>query len=137
EERFGEHAYGPLVEQAVDDAMKSAGINIGDVDHVVVTGLHTRAVNAAKKSIGARPDALVDDLTAVIGQTGTAHWTLLLCDVLDRAEPGQTIVTVHLADGCDVWVLRATDAIARRRPARAVRDSISAGTGELSYAQFL
>ena len=65
EERFGEHAYAPLVEQAVNDAMKSAGITIGDVDHVIVTGLHTRAVSAAKKSIGARPDAIVDDLTVV------------------------------------------------------------------------
>jgi 3-hydroxy-3-methylglutaryl CoA synthase/uncharacterized OB-fold protein len=137
EERFGEFAYAPLVEQAVDDAMKSAGINIGDVDHVIVTGLHTRAVNAAKKSIGARPDALVDDLTGVIGQTGAAHWTLLLCSVLDRAKPGETIVTIHLADGCDVWVLRTTEAIARRRPARSVQSTIAAGTGDLAYAQYL
>jgi 3-hydroxy-3-methylglutaryl CoA synthase len=137
EERFGEHAYAPLVEQAVDDAMKSAGLTIGDVDHVIVTGLHTRAVNAAKKSIGAPADAVVDDLTAAIGQTGTAHWALLLCDVLDRAEPGQTVVTVHLADGCDVWVLRTTDAIARRRPVQTVRASVDAGRDDLTYPDFL
>ena len=137
EERFGEHAYAPLVEQAVDDAMKTTGITISDVDHVIVTGLHTRAVNAAKKSVGARPDALVDDLTAVIGQTGTAHWALLLCDVLDRAEPGRTIAVIHLADGCDVWVLRTTDAIASRRPARTVRAAVEAGRDDLTYPNFL
>ena len=137
EERFGEYAYAPVVEQAVDDAMKSAGLNIGEIDHVVVTGLHARAVGAAKKSIGARPDALVDDLTGVIGQTGTAHWTLLLCDVLDRAAPGQTIATVHLADGCDVWVLRTTEALARRRASPTVQSVIAAGRDDLTYAQFL
>jgi 3-hydroxy-3-methylglutaryl CoA synthase len=137
EERFGEHAYAPLVEQAVDDAMKTAGITIGDVDHVVVTGLHTRAVAAAKKSVGARADALVDDFTGVIGQTGTVHWALLLCDVLDRAMPGQTIAVIHLADGCDVWVLRTTDAITRRRPARTVRAAVEAGRDDLAYPTFL
>jgi 3-hydroxy-3-methylglutaryl CoA synthase/uncharacterized OB-fold protein len=137
EERFGEHAYAPLVEQAVDDAMKSAGVTIGDVDHVIVTGLHTRAVTAAKKSVGARADALVDDLSAAIGQTGAAHWALLLCDVLDRAQPGQTIAAIHLADGCDVWVLRVTDAVTARRPRRTVRSMVDVGRDDLTYPNFL
>ena len=62
-------------------------------------------------SIGARPEAIVDDLTSAIGNTGTAHSGLLLADVLDRAEPGQVILSVKLADGADAVVLRTTDAL--------------------------
>ena len=137
EERFGEFAYAPLVEEAVTAALKSAQLAAEDVDHAIVCGLHTRAVRSAVRSIGFRPDAVVDDLAATVGNTGAAHAGLLLADVLDRAEPGRTIAVVQLADGVDVWLLRTTEAIAAYTPARTVADSIAAGRDDLSYAQFL
>lgn len=137
EERFGEHAYLPLVEQSVTDALKSAGLTITEIDHVIVTGLHTRAVATARKAIGARPESIVDDLSAVLGNTGTPHFALMLADVLDRAKPGDTIAVVILADGCSTWLLRATDALGQRRPERSVRDLVAATRDDLSYANFL
>lgn len=137
EERFGEFAYLPLVEQSVTDALKAAGLTITEIDHVIVTGLHTRAVAAARKAIGARPDAIVDDLAGTVGNTGAAHAGLLLCDVLDRAAAGDTIAVVTLADGCNTWLLRVTDRIGQRRPGTTVRDAIAATNDGLAYASFL
>jgi hydroxymethylglutaryl-CoA synthase len=137
EERFGEHAYAPLVEEAVTAALKSAGITAVDVDHAIVTGMHTRAVNVARRSIGFRPEALVEDLTATVGNTGTAHAALMLTDVLDRAEPGQTVAVVQLADGVDVWLCCTTEALAAYRGAAPVRARAEAGPDDLPYAQFL
>jgi 3-hydroxy-3-methylglutaryl CoA synthase/uncharacterized OB-fold protein len=137
EERFGEHAYGPLVDEAVTAALKSAGIGVDDVDHAIVTGTHSRAVNAARRSLGFRADAIADDLTAVVGNTGTAHAMLVLADVLDRASPGATIAVVQLADGVDVWLLRTTDALARFGRERTVREAIESTRDDLTYAQFL
>jgi hydroxymethylglutaryl-CoA synthase len=137
EERFGEHAYVPLAEQAVTAAQKETGVALADVDHVIVTGLHGRAVKAAARAIGARPESIVDDLAEEVGNTGTAHWALLLADVLDRAEPGQQIALVLLADGCDVWILRATDLLPAHRQSVSVRDRIAATNSDLDYAKFL
>ena len=137
EERFGEYAYLPLVEQSVTDALKSAGLTITEIDHVVVTGLHTRAVAAARKAIGARPDAIVDDLAGSVGNTGAAHAALLLCDVLDRAKAGDTIAVVTLADGCNTWLLKVTDRIDGRRPAQTVREQLAICNDGLAYASFL
>ncbi len=137
EERFGEHAYVPLAEQAVNDALKSAGLTAADLDHVIVAGLHGRAARAVAKAIGARPEAYVDDLSSVIGNPGLAQAAILLADVLDRAEPDQTIALVQLADGADVWLLRTTDAVVARRPSPTVRQQIEATRDDLSYAQFL
>jgi uncharacterized OB-fold protein len=139
EERFGEHAYVPLVVDAVNDALKSAGLAVGDVDHAIVTGLHGRAVKAAVKAAGLPAESLVDDLTDSVGNTGTAHWALLLADVLDRAGPGQVVLAAQLADGCDVWLLRVTDEITayRARRARTVRDQLAATRDDLDYARFL
>ena len=86
EERFGEHVEVPLVDQAMTAALKSSGLAVDDLDHVVLTGLHGRAVKAAARTLGTRPEALADDLLAEVGNTGTAHWALVLADVLDRAD---------------------------------------------------
>lgn len=137
EERFGEHVYVPLAERAVTSALKDAGLTLEDVDHVIVTGTHPRAVKAASKAIGARPETIVDDLTKEIGNLGTAHWGLLLADVLDRAAPGEQIAVVLLADGCDVWLLRTTDELPTRRQRVSVRERIAATDADLSYPQFL
>jgi hydroxymethylglutaryl-CoA synthase len=137
EERFGEHAYRPLAEEAITAALKSAGLEAAGLDRLIVTGLHTRAVQSVRRSFGARGGAVADDLTSVTGNSGTAHAALLLCDVLDRAGPGETIALVQLADGCDVWLLRTTDAITDFRPASAVREQIATTRDDLSYATFL
>jgi 3-hydroxy-3-methylglutaryl CoA synthase/uncharacterized OB-fold protein len=107
EERFGETEYVPLAEAALTDALKAAGLSGADVDHLVVTGLHTRAVGVARKAAAVRPEAVVDDLAGSIGVTGAAHPLLLLTDVLERATPGQTIALLVLADGADCLVVRA------------------------------
>jgi hydroxymethylglutaryl-CoA synthase len=137
EERFGEHAYRPLADEAIAAALKSAGVDAAGVDHLIVTGLHTRAVGAVRRGFGAAAEAVADDLTSVVGNCGTAHAALVLCDVLDRAAPGETIAVVQLADGCDVWLLRTTEALADHRPAATVREQIATTRDDLSYATFL
>ena len=137
EERFGEHAYVPLAEEAVAAALKSASLAAEDLDYVIVTGLASRAVASVRRGLGARPDALVDDLTSIVGNTGSAHACLLLADVLDRAEPGQTIALIQLADGCDAWLLRTTDALASATRTPTVRDQIASSRDDLRYASFL
>jgi 3-hydroxy-3-methylglutaryl CoA synthase len=137
EERFGEYAYLPLVEEAVTDAYKAAGLAAADIDHVVLTGTHPRSVKAAAKTVGARPETYADDLSTVIGNPGSAQWGLVFADVLDRAQPNQTIALVTLADGCHVEIWRTTAAIADRRPAPNVQDQIATTREDLSYSLFL
>ena len=137
EERFGEFAYGPLADQAITDALKSAGLTGADLDHVVLAGLPARAVRAAAKAVGARPEVYAYDLSATVGNPGIAQAGLVLADVLDGATPGQVIAVVQLADGVDVWLLRTTDAIARRRPASTVQQQIEATRDDLTYGAFL
>jgi hydroxymethylglutaryl-CoA synthase len=139
EERFGEAAYVPLARSAITDALKAAGITADAIDHLVVTGLHARAVRSVTGWIGARREAPVDDLGATVGNTGTAHPGLLLASALDRAEPGAVIVVVHLADGADVTVYRAAEALTayRGRQVTTVADQVAAGREGLAYASFL
>ena len=136
EERFGEHVYLPLAETALTEALKQAGVTAGAVDHLVVAGTHTRAVKRAAAAAGTRQGSVADDLTGVIGNTGTAHAGLLLADALDRAQPGELIAMVSLADGADAVIWRTTGALAARRAGASVASQV-AGGGRVSYAAFL
>jgi len=136
EERFGEHAYVPLGEAAVTDALKQAGVSAAAVKDWIVTGPHSRASRRVASAVGAAKGTVADDLGASIGNTGTAHAGLMLADALDRAKPDELIAVVSLADGCDVTMWRTTAAIAARRPAAPVAAQLAAG-GRVTYATFL
>jgi len=142
EERFGETAYVPLAHEVFTDALKQAGITAESVDHLVVTGLHARAVRAVRTKLGVAESALVGDRAAEVGNLGAAQLGVLLADVLERAEPGQTIVTLQMADGADALVWKTTDALPAAQAARrdAGLDTVAeqAGSGHpVPYAAFL
>jgi 3-hydroxy-3-methylglutaryl CoA synthase len=136
EERFGEFAYVPLGENALIEALKHAGITAQAVDHLIVAGPHGRSNKRVAASAGTRKDALVDDRTSIIGNTGAAHAGLLLADVLDRAQADQVIAVVSLADGADVTLWRTTTALTARGPRSTVAAQL-ASPGRVAYATFL
>jgi hydroxymethylglutaryl-CoA synthase len=137
EERFGEQVYGPLAEAALADALKEAGLTAGQVDHLIVAGLPTRAVSRAVRAAGVPAEAVVDNRVASIGNAGTAQPGILLADVLDRAGPDETVLLMVLADGVTVLALRTTEALASHRQPQPVAAQIAAGSSALEYATFL
>ncbi len=136
EERFGEVKFAPLVEQAWNLALKNAEISPDQVDRLIVTGMHARAVRGIAARLGASKAATADDLATTVGNTGTAHPALLLANALESAEPGQVIALVVLADGAEVLLFRTTDALAGFRPARSIATQIGNGA-PLAYGKFL
>ncbi len=136
EERFGETRYVPLGTEAWESALKATGLTADQVDRVVVTGMHGRAVKALTRKLGVGDGAVVDDLSSSVGQTGAAHPGLVLASMVEQARPGEVLAVVALADGADVFVFRTTDALASWSPARSVADQVGAGA-DLSYGKFL
>ncbi len=135
EERFGEHEYVPLGNQALGSALKQAGIDASAVDQLIVSGTHARAARGviAQSGVAGR----TDDLSATVGNTGAAHPWLLLSNALEQATPGQVIAVVVLADGADAFVFRTTDAIASFHSPVTVAEQVAGGRADLAYARFL
>jgi len=139
EERFGENRYLALGRDALARALKSAGLENGDIGRLIVTGMHSRAVSGLVRGLGLADGVAVDDLTSSVGQTGTAHPLLVLAATLESlagSPAGTAIVLVHLADGADAVVLRTGDALASRQPVRPVADQVASGA-PITYAKFL
>jgi 3-hydroxy-3-methylglutaryl CoA synthase/uncharacterized OB-fold protein len=136
EERFGEHAYVPLGEAAVTEALKHAGVTAPAIHRWIIAGPHARATKRLAASVGATKGTVADDLAAVVGNTGTAHAALLLAQALDAAAADQLIAAVSLADGCDVTIWRTTAALSGHRPKAKVAAQIAGGV-PVSYQGFL
>ncbi len=137
EERFGESVYKPLVAEAATQAFKDTELSAADIDKVIVTGLHARAVRGAAGAAGVGAVPMAEDLTAAIGMTGSAHGLLALARTLDDASPDETIMLISLADGCDVTIFRTTEAIADYTPTKPVAAQVAEGNDSLDYAKFL
>jgi hydroxymethylglutaryl-CoA synthase len=139
EERFGESVYVPLAQRALTDACKKSDVSLDQIDHLIVSGLHQRAVRSFVTGTGVAKSKIADDLVEQVGNSGTAHPGLLLANVLDTANPGEVIAVVHLADGADVTLYRAGDALVhyRAEPHQSVASQIANGNDSLSYASFL
>lgn len=138
EERFGEHVYRDLVASSFDDALKEAGISASDVDHLVVAGMATRAARQFARASGVRADAQSDDLTALIGNPGTAQPGVLLADALDRAAARAVVAVVVVGEGATTLLVRTTEALGPYRRDRAtVAVEAASGNDTLRYATFL
>lgn len=137
EERFGETRYVPLAVEAWESALKGADLAAEQIDHLVVTGMHDRAVAATVKKLGVPAERVVDTLGSTVGNTGAAHPFLLLAAALESAAPGEIIAMLVLADGADAVLLRTTEAIASwTSGGPSVLEQIASGA-EVSYGRYL
>jgi hydroxymethylglutaryl-CoA synthase len=133
EERFGEHAYVPLGEAALVEALKQAGVTAPALSRLIVAGPHGRAVKRVAAAAGASKEAIADDLAGSVGNAGAAHAGLMFADVLDRARADDLVAVVSLADGADASVWRVM--AAPRRPAGVAAQL--GGGGRVTYPTFL
>lgn len=135
DERFSETMYLPLAKSALERALTDAGLTIDDVTTGVVTSWSARVTRRVAGALGL--SKFGPDLSSTVGNTGAAHPGLALSATIDQASPGDVIALVGVADGCEVMLMRVTDAVASGRAgARPIADQIAAG-GEVSYAKYL
>jgi hydroxymethylglutaryl-CoA synthase len=130
EERFGLEAYRPLVRDTVRRALATS--HVEQPDHVVVSSAHARTARSARKELAGR----VPDEPLPLGYAGAADPGVRLAAVLDRAQPGETVLLVIAADGCDAIVLRATEGIDRRRSSTPVIAQLDGGQ-TVGYTTYL
>lgn len=130
EERFGLQAYLPLVRRTAAEVLRQARIE--RADHVVLVSPNPAVV---KQGLRAVPGA-VSTTGSPIGHAGAADLGVALADALDRAAPGETILALSAADGCDALLLRTTERLACSRQPRPVAEQLADGI-DVSYPTYL
>jgi 3-hydroxy-3-methylglutaryl CoA synthase len=138
EERWvRDEGIGKLVPRAVAAALAAAGLDASAVDHFIFPCTIAKLDAQLAESCGIRRAAVVDNLAAAIGDSGTPHALLMLAQTLARATPGQTIVVSQFGSGVQALVFRVTAAISGFRPVKGVEGWAARGVEEASYTKFL
>ncbi len=136
EERWvRDEGYAKLGGSAVKAALAKTGVAASDVKHFIFPAPVRSVGEAVAKTTGIAPATVADALDADGGFTGAAHSLLMLANVLDKAAPNDVIVVAGFGQGCDVLVLRVTEAIKAAKPALSVADIQARGASVTAYGQ--
>lgn len=138
EERWvRDEGIGKLGPQAVSAALDKAQVAASDVDYFIFPTVFKKADVQLAARCGIAESAVVDNMAANIGDTGSAHALLMLNAVLENAQPGQTIVLSQFGSGVACAVLRVTEAIANFKPLKSLAEQLNSGLEEGNYTRFL
>lgn len=138
EERWiRDEGYAKIVPETVRSALADAAIEPQQVRHFVLASPLRGTGEMVAKRCGVSTEALVDHLDDQCGYAGSAHSCLMLAHVLENAQAGDVIVLVGFGQGCDVAVLRTTDAIQNFKPRRGVSGALADSQSHDAYLRML
>jgi hydroxymethylglutaryl-CoA synthase len=138
EERFSlTQGWGPLLASAAKNLLASAKVTPAELAYVVVDAPNARASATLLAQAGFKPEQIIDARLDTVGHAGAAQAGLMLATALEKAKPGERIAVVSASDGVDAMLVRATDAIASRKPVRSVDQWVASKRGDLPYTRFL
>lgn len=118
EDRFAVDEYRDLLDRTV------ARLGVTTATHVVVSATGQRVARWAAKVLS-RYGTVVD--LAGVGHAGAADAVLRLVAALQGASPGDTVLWVTLADGCDAMLLRCTEHLVAGRATPTVAEQLATG----------
>ncbi len=137
EGRFVDEAgYMPLMEEAISALMKNGSLSPGDFSKVVFSAPDVREHADLARRLGFDASRVQDPLFGLIGNGGTAAALLALAAALEEASPGDRILFANYGDGCDAFVLRATEEIVRMRARPTMRERLD-NKRSIDYGTYL
>lgn len=129
EDRFAAKMLAESVEQALPQALESAGLTQQQVDRFVVVGTNRRAVSSVQRKLGAGAASL----SASIGDAGSASWALSLVDAIEQAEESEVIGLICLEDGCEAVLVEKRSPASERGTLRASLEAPAQHATEFDY----
>ena len=117
EERWTRDAgYAKIIPEAVNSLLAKLDMTIDQVDKLVYPCFFKGDHRKIAKNLGAAPEALVDNLHDVCGETGTAHPFVMMTAALESAKPGDHILMAGFGQGCNALMFEVTDQITALAP---------------------
>ena len=133
---ISEEGYRPLMQEVVSEIMKEHQLSPGDFSKIVFYATDGREHAQLAKSLGFDQSQVQDPLFTKIGNAGTAATFIMLVAALEQAAPGDRILFVGYGDGCDAFILRATQKIAELRGHTTMSQRLSM-TRPIDYGTYL
>ncbi len=138
EERWiREMGYGRIIPEAVAGLAKKYDLKMEDFARIVVGCPVAALVAGLGKTIGAKPEQLEDNLSAGVGDTGTALPLMMLVAALEKSKPGDNILILSYGSGSDALWFQVTPEIEKVRNRRGVKGHLALKRDFQSYSKYL
>ncbi|MBV9332024.1 MAG: OB-fold domain-containing protein, partial [Alphaproteobacteria bacterium] len=137
EERWiRDEGYSKIVPGAVKALLAKAGVAATDIAHFILPCPFARLDQQIAKQCGIEAERVRDNLAASVGDAGAGHALLMLAAALEAATPGEKILVVQFAQGCDAVLFEATGKLAgfSRKP---VAEALARRKEETNYLKYL
>ncbi|TDU26908.1 3-hydroxy-3-methylglutaryl CoA synthase [Panacagrimonas perspica] len=138
EERWiRDEGIGKIVPSAVSRLLKRLELGADRVAHFGMSGGPAKSDAAVAKALKLAPEKVLPDLQGTVGDTGAAQPILQLIAAIERAKPGDVIVIVSFAQGCEVIALEMQQAAPAAVGRRGLAGSIANRIEETAYLKML
>jgi 3-hydroxy-3-methylglutaryl CoA synthase len=129
--------YNKIIIGAIKKALASSGVSADAINHLIIPVTLRGVADGVAKKAGIAPEAVRDTLGSNLGDTGSAHASLMLAATLEKAAPGDRILVVGFGQGCDVILLEVTDAIKKLPARQGVSGWLARSKAESNYLKYL
>jgi len=138
EERWvRDEGYMKLVPEAVRGVFAKAQLSARDITKFLLPSPLGKIETAVAKSLGIADSAVADNLAANLGYTGSAHGLVMLAAALETASPGDRILLISFANGCDAMLFEVTPAIRGFAPRHGLAHFLANSKSTDDYMRFL
>ncbi len=138
EERWlRDEGYAKIIPEAVKGLLAKLDLSIESVDRLVYPCFFKSEHQKIARLLGARAEAVADNLHDACGETGTAHPLLMLVAALEKTAPGENILVVGFGQGANAMLFTTTEAAARRPPRLGVAGSLARRRPTDNYLKWL
>lgn len=127
-----------IVPTTISRVLEKAGISAAQVAHFVLPSTIRRGADLVARLAGLSKDAVVDNLSGQLGETGTAHPLIMAMHALEtRVRPGEYLLVTSFGQGCQALLFRATEAVKNYASPRSVKQALCEGRPEDNYFKYL
>jgi hydroxymethylglutaryl-CoA synthase len=137
EERLGSTVFMEQVKNAVGPFLEKNDRTVDSIAKVIISGPTTRAHTQAASALGFQSNQVENTLIDTVGSTGNAHAPMMLVSALEKAKPGDELLVISFAEGIDLLLLEATEAITRHGKRKGVEGYLAIKNDKISYSDYL
>lgn len=138
EERWiREMGYGKIIPEAAAGLAKKYDLKIGDFARIVIACPAAAVAASIGKSIKAKPEQWEDNLSASVGDTGSALPLMMLVAALEKSRPGDNIMVLSYGSGSDALWFQVTPEIEKVRDRRGIAGHLALKKELQSYSKYL
>lgn len=130
--------YTAFVSATVLVALETFNLKPEDFAKVALYSPNARQLGAVAKKVGFHLEKQIQDLLhSSVGNTGTAMAMMSLVAALEEVKAGERVLLASYGDGCDVFIMKATDKITNIKKRRGIKGHLASKKIMTSYNQYL